>query len=221
MIVCGEPYIWRWARTRPPPMDTVNKYPKSQWTRRIIKEGSKGPLVAEFAFLRATTIRDGLPGPRAWVIFRRTLGPQPELKSYFSNAPTTCPRSEFIRVSGLRWPVDTALEEGKGEVGMDHHETRSWLGWHHHMAQSFLAHLFLMRLRLVFQKKSGTDHGPSPAVGRPSYRGRQSPPTRSLGHHPLPPAAQPRRLSVASQAHPPAPWLAASREPKTQSLVVA
>src|SRR5208337_4970956 len=57
------------------------------------------------------------------------------------------------RVSGLRWPVETALEEGKGEVGMDHYETRTWLGWHHQMIQSFMAHLFLIRLCLVFQKK--------------------------------------------------------------------
>lgn len=126
---------------------------KSQWTRRTIKEGSKGPLVAEFAFLRATTLRDGLPGPRVWVIFRRTLGPAPELKVYFSNAPTTCPRSEFIRVSGMRWSVETALEDGKGEVGMDHYETRSWPAWHRHMTHTFLAHLFLVGLCLLWQKK--------------------------------------------------------------------
>ena len=53
---------------------------------------------------------------------------------------------------GLRWPIETALEESKGEVGQDHYETRSWLGWHHHMLQSFQSHLFLMRLRLVFKK---------------------------------------------------------------------
>jgi hypothetical protein len=54
----------------------------------------------------------------------------------------------------MRWPVEMALEEAKGEVGLDHFETRTWQGWHHHMLQSFLAHLFLIRLRLLFQKKS-------------------------------------------------------------------
>jgi len=54
----------------------------------------------------------------------------------------------------MRWPVETALEEAKGEVGLDHFETRTWQGWHHHMLQSFLAHLFLIRLRLLFQKKT-------------------------------------------------------------------
>ena len=194
--------------------------PKSKWRRRVIKEGSKGPLMAEFAFLRATTLRDGLPGPRVWVMFRRTLGPQPEIKFYFSNAPTTCPRSELIRVSGLRWPVETALEEGKGQTGMDHYETRSWKGWHHHMAQTFLAHLFLMRLRLSFQKKSGADHGPSSSVGRSSHRDRQRAPTRHLGHRLLPSRTQPCRLSFASQAHTQAASSAPLSAAKTQSLGV-
>jgi SRSO17 transposase len=214
----------RVARNAPRPRqvgELADGLPTSKWTRRIIKEGSKGPLVAEFAFLRATTIRDGLPGPRVWVVFRRTLGAQPELKSYFSNAPTTCPRSEFIRVSGLRWPVETALEEGKGEVGMDHYETRSWQGWHHHMAQTFQAHLFLMRLRLIFQKKPGADHSAGASLGCSSHRERQRPPARYSGDSRLPSTAKLRRLSFASQAHTQAPSPAAPRVAKAQSLVVA
>lgn len=85
-------------------------------------------------------------------MFRRTLEPQPEVKFYLGNAPAYCPTTELVRVSGLRWPIETALEEGKDEVGMDHYEIRSWCGWHHHMAQTFLAHLFPMRLRFLFRK---------------------------------------------------------------------
>jgi len=99
-----------------------------------------------------TTVRDGLPGPRVWAIFRRQVQPTPELKFYLSNAPATCSRAELVRVCGLRWPVETTLEEGKDELGMDHYETRSWVSWHHHMAQTFMAHLFLMRVRLLFKK---------------------------------------------------------------------
>ena len=40
------------------------------------------------------------------------------------------------------------FEEGKGEIGFDHYETRSWLGWHHHMLLVALAHHFLVRLRV-------------------------------------------------------------------------
>jgi SRSO17 transposase len=194
----------RVARTTAAPRevrDLAAGIPKSKWTRRIIKEGSKGPLVAEFAFLRATTLRDKLPGPRVWLIFRRTLGPTRELKVYFSNAPTTCPRSEFIRVSGMRWPVETALEDGKGEVGMDHYETRTWPAWHRHMAHTALAHLFLVGLCLQWQKKSGLDRAPGPPVDRAGDRRCRPALTRRARHRALSAMPQSRGLLLASPAH--------------------
>ena len=213
----------RVKRTAPRPQEMrelSTSLPPSLWQRRVIKEGSKGPLVAEFAWLRVTPIREGLPGPRCWAVFRRTLGAQPEVKFYLSNAPTTCPRQEFVRVSGLRWPVETAIEEARGEVGMDHYETRTWAGWHHHMTLSILAHLFLIRLRLVFQKKSGPDHRPSSPAHCTCYRRRAANFTRYLGHCALSPASEPRRLLLASQtdtvAAKPLPLQAAQR----QSFVV-
>jgi SRSO17 transposase len=132
----------------------MNQLPASTWHKRIIKEGSKGPLRVELAFVRVTPVRDQLPGSRCWAIFRRSLGAQHETKFYLSNAPADCPPAELTRITGMRWPVETAFEEAKGEVGLDQYETRTWQGWHHHMLQSFLAHLFLMRLRLLFQKKA-------------------------------------------------------------------
>jgi SRSO17 transposase len=141
----------RVARTAPRPMavrDLIHHGPKLKWIRAQIKEGSKGPLVADFALLRVTAIREGLPGPRLWLVFQRTLGAKPEVTFYFSTAPCTCPPQAFIRMSGLRWPVETTLEEGKGEVGLDHNETRTWPGWHHHLSHAFLAQLFLVHLRV-------------------------------------------------------------------------
>jgi len=147
----------RVKRTAPRPLELRAlsvQLPRAVWQRRKIQEGSKGPLMVELAFVRVTPVRDELPGPRGWAIFRRTLGSQPETKFYLSNAPADCSKQELTRLTGMRWPVETALEEAKGEVGLDHFETRTWQGWHHHMLQSFLAHLFLIRLRLLFQKKA-------------------------------------------------------------------
>jgi len=213
----------RVRRTAPRPQEVRElavHLPRADWQRRIVKEGSKGSIVAEFAFLRVTPIRDDLPGPRTWAIFRRTLGAQPEIKFYLSNAPTTCPSSEFVRVSGMRWPVETALEEAKGEVGMDHYETRTWRGWHHHMTLSFLAHLFLVRLQRLFQKKSGVDDRPSTSA----QRARDRRPTSEFARHPsdtpLSPTPEPRRLLLTSQAE---AFEAAQTTPKPaqrQSLVV-
>ena len=146
--------------------------PASAWKTYVIKEGSRGPLRAEFAFLRLVKVEEKLPGERVWVILRRALSGPPVIKYYLSNAPQTCTPADFVWASGLRWPIETALEEGKGEVGMDHYETRTWLGWHHHLAQTFAAYLFLVYLRLQFKKKSGAHNRPGAAIGRTSYRRR-------------------------------------------------
>jgi SRSO17 transposase len=155
----------RVKRTAPRPLEMralLTQLPRAAWQRRKIQEGSKGPMMVELACVRVTPVRESMPGPRSWAIFRRTLGSQPVTKFYLSNAPTECPKPELARITGMRWPVETALEEAKGEVGLDHYETRTWQGWHHHLLHSFLAHLFLMRLRLLFQKKARPSPRPRP-----------------------------------------------------------
>jgi SRSO17 transposase len=132
----------------------VAHIPGPAWTRATIKEGSKGPIVCDFAFLRVVESRGGLPGPDLWLIIRRNVDNPAELKFYFSNAPADVPLLELVRLSGLRWPIEIIFEESKGELGFDHYETRSWLGWHHHMLLVSLAHHFLVRLRLKFKDKA-------------------------------------------------------------------
>lgn len=126
--------------------------PPSQWQPFRIQEGSKGPVVAEFACQRGVAVRAGLPGPDVWIVWRRALGAEPELKVYLSNAPADTPLAALVRMAGMRWPIETALEESKGGVGLDHYEVRSWRGWHHHMTLCFLAHHFLVRTRRRLKK---------------------------------------------------------------------
>jgi len=127
--------------------------PSTAWTQHKIKEGSKGPLVADFAFLRVVAVRNGLPGPEVWLILRRAVSTG-ELKIYLCNAPSDIPRTTLIRISGMRWPIETSFEDGKQLVGLGDYQVRSWIGWHHHMTLCILAHFFLMRLRLRLGDKS-------------------------------------------------------------------
>jgi hypothetical protein len=134
--------------------DLVWRVPRESWERCLIKEGSKGPIVCDFAFLRITEARQGQPGGEVWLVLRRNVADPTEIKFYLSNAPARLPRAELVRVSGMRWPIESIFEEGKGEVGFDHYETRSWLGWHHHMLLVSLAHHFLVRLRIRLQGRA-------------------------------------------------------------------
>ena len=142
-------------RKHPIPIkELVQKIHKQDWTQAVIKEGSKGPIICDFAFLRVTESRAGLPAAELWLIIRRNLEDPSEIKYFFSNAPVHTALEEFVRISGMRWPIETIFEESKGEVGMDHCETRSWIGWHHHMLLVSLAHHFLVRLRIPFQEQA-------------------------------------------------------------------
>jgi SRSO17 transposase len=142
-------------RKHPIPVEQlVKKIQKQDWTQAVIKEGSKGPIVCDFAFLRVTESRGGLPAGELWLIIRRNLDDPSVIKYYFSNAPLDTPLHEFVRISGMRWPIESIFEESKGEVGMDHYEMRSWIGWHHHMLLVSLAHHFLVRLRILFQDQA-------------------------------------------------------------------
>ena len=154
--ISGRPRLYRRVRRTAPASEEVRVLiqglPRSTWQRHGIQEGSKGPMLAEFAALRVTPVQERLPGLRQWLICRRSLGAQAEVKFFLSNAPRDTPLQELVRLSALRWPIETTLQEAKGEIGMDHYELQTWRGWHHHMLQSFMAHLFLVRLRLRFKK---------------------------------------------------------------------
>ena len=43
----------------------------------------------------------------------------------------------------LRWKIELDYKQLKGELGLDHYEGRSWLGWYHHTALVTAAHGFL------------------------------------------------------------------------------
>jgi SRSO17 transposase len=59
-----------------------------------------------------------------------------------------------------RWPIETTLEEGRSELGMDHYETRTWRDWRHQMTPNILAHHFLFwrtSLRIIRSASGSND----------------------------------------------------------------
>lgn len=196
----GPPPTKRQVHPDSPPklrLDALGAHlPAAQWHRYRLLEGSKGPLVADFAVVRAVAVRNRLPGPEVWVLLRRTLrgpGEQPEYKYYLSQAPADVPMAELVRVSGLRWPIESCFAEGKEEVGLDHYELRSWRGWYHHMTLVILAHHFLVRLQRRLDQRgggptatnhAGTDHAGSAPRAAARRAGRL--PGRRGGSRPRP-----------------------------------
>ena len=138
-LVAGEPAAQTVA-------DVAATLPAAAWRHLTVKEGTKGPLVADFACLRVVAVREALPGPDVWLVLRRNPDTG-EIKYYLSNAPDDTTIETFAWLSGMRWPIETCFEEGKQELGMGDYQVRSWTGWHHHMTLVILAHFLLMRLK--------------------------------------------------------------------------
>ena len=51
---------------------------------------------------------------------------------------------ELARVIKAGLCIEASFKRGKGEVGMDEYQVRTWEGWHHHMAVSLIAVWFLI-----------------------------------------------------------------------------
>ena len=80
-----------------------------------------------------------------------------------ANAKPEVPTSVVVRAQRQRHRIEEVFEAGNGEVGLDHYEVRSWVGWHHHMTLSLLALWFLCLERR-------RDGGKTPAVTLPQTR---------------------------------------------------
>lgn len=116
------------------------------------RQGSKGPLHAEFAWVRVWPAHrwgmgraaDDVPDPAAearWLLVEwRTDG---SIRYALSNLPATATLEEVVGVWKTRWQVEHGYQQLKEELGLDHFEGRSWPGFHHHAALCFLAYGFL------------------------------------------------------------------------------
>jgi len=112
------------------------------WCPLLLREGSKGPLVHEFAVVRVWAMRHNKPGPPIWLLLRRTTE-KTDVKYYVSNAGPDTPWQEIALAGAARWRVEECLEDGKTHLGMADYEARSWSSWHHHMSMVALAHLYV------------------------------------------------------------------------------
>ena len=128
--------------------------PPSAWQVLQLRPGAKGPLAFAFAGVRVWAVRHRKPGPACWLVLRRSLEPDAEVKYYLSNATEQEPLETMALVTGTRYRVEEYLEEGKGYLGMAQYEARAWPSWHHHMSLVALAHLLVTLTRRRLQKKT-------------------------------------------------------------------
>ena len=55
--------------------------------------------------------------------------------------------SSLFKWLGHVGPLKKVSETAKGEVGLEHYEVRSWVGWYRHITLAMLAHAYLTVMR--------------------------------------------------------------------------
>jgi SRSO17 transposase len=106
------------------------------------------PVSSQFAFLRVRALARWGNGAEQEPREESLICEWPEdhdtpLDYWISNLPADTPPEQLARLARMRWKIELDYRQLKGELGLDHYEGRSWLGWYHHTALVTAAHGFL------------------------------------------------------------------------------
>jgi SRSO17 transposase len=125
------------------------------------RDGPGGePVTSRFIFARVHAAhqwradqvkwREGaeVPPREEWLIAEWPEGQQEPTDYWLSNLPADTEPERLARLARMRWKMELDYKQLKGELGLDHYEGRSWLGWYHHTALVTAAHGFLTLERL-------------------------------------------------------------------------
>jgi SRSO17 transposase len=144
LAVSGKEYVWLdWQQRQ---VKTIlAALPEEGWARLSAGDGSKGPRWYDWRWL---LLADPMEAHwRRWLLVRRSISAPSALRAYVAFAPRDATLADLVRVAGTRWVVESCFEAGKGEVGLDHYEVRSWTGWYRHITLSMWALALLTGLR--------------------------------------------------------------------------
>ena len=157
-----------WARTERGPQQLAAAtiaaaLAPDAWVRLSAGEGSKGPRLYDWAWVRLA--RWPVPGWAHWLLVRRSLDHPTDVAYYVVFGPADATLEALVRVAGTRWAVEESFAIAKGEVGLDHYEVRRWDGWYRHITLALLAQAFLTVVRA---RAAGAEKGGVQPCWRPS-----------------------------------------------------
>ncbi len=129
------------------------RLPKRAWKTLACRTTPAGEDVSSrFAFVRVVATHpvrnNNLPPREEWLIIEWPEREDAPTDYWLSNLPDNTPPERLARLARLRWTIELDYRQLKGELGLDHYEGRSYLGFHHHTALVTCAHAFLTLERL-------------------------------------------------------------------------
>jgi SRSO17 transposase len=127
------------------------------WKRIRWRQGTKGWLESRFVALRVRPshgfVRGQPPHKELWLLIEWPESEKEPTKYFLGDLPATYTLRRLVRLAKCRWKIEQDYQQLKEELGLDHYEGRSWIGWHHHTTLVMLAHAFLT-LEMLRSKKN-------------------------------------------------------------------
>jgi len=110
------------------------------WQRLSMSEGTKGPRLFDWAAV--PILHRWQNDGRHWLLLRRCVSAEQQKAYYLVSAPPGTTLPQMVQAIGARWHIEEDFENGK-DLGLDHYEVRSYLGWYRHITLVMLAQAFL------------------------------------------------------------------------------
>ena len=119
-----------------------------QFKTVTFRDGPDGKRMrSRFCFLRVRAAHEwekrSAPRREEWLIVEWPKGRKAPTDYWLSNLPADTDPEQLARLARMRWKIELDYKQLKGELGLDHYEGRSWLGWYHHTALVTAVHGFL------------------------------------------------------------------------------
>ena len=140
--------------------ELIRELSEAAWSRLSCGAGSKGSRVYDWARAK---LNCPVEGWERWALARRSIADPDDLAYYLVFVPAGTSLEELVRAAGRRWSIEQAIEQAKGEVGLDQYEVRSWRGWYRHITLSMLAHAYLAVTRVAANAEAAKGGAPRPA----------------------------------------------------------
>ena len=131
------------------------------WKTVRWREGTKGWLEYRFLAVRVQPSHgfvDGEPPHKeVWLLVEWPEEEKEPTKYFLCDLPASYTLRRLVRLAKCRWKIEHDYHQLKEELGLDHYEGRSWVGWHHHVTLAMLAHAFLTLETLRSKKNFWVD----------------------------------------------------------------
>jgi SRSO17 transposase len=134
-----------------------------QWHHAAWRAADRTKRQTRIAWLAVYVLSDLDPDtgewPQTWLVVDWPEGDAEPYHIYLVRLKTTPVPIRCLRLSRGRFVVEQFFQRDKTDLGLDHYEGRSWLGFHHHLALAAVAYLFVLVIYLRSKKNFWCDVG--------------------------------------------------------------